>query len=140
MSSVYTTHTTLHGKEERMPIQVRMRRSIHNAVVRYCGAAGINIGKFYESSVIQMMMLEPVEFTPLLVIKPEPRENNLDDQIEEVILIDELQEVVKLLPPEKKLHVLHKKKLAKLLKRCQKLNQRGDPLEKLMKEVISRLV
>lgn len=98
-------------------------------------------GQFYEEAGILFMDINPPPMAKVhKIIIPDKGEVSLDDQIEEVILIDELQEVVKLLPPEKKLHVLHKKKLAKLLKRCQKLNQRGDTLEELMKEVISRLV
>ena len=126
-------------QEKRDNHCIRLRASIHKAVKQYCGSAQINIGQLYEEAAIMFMEVYPVAGNVLIVDKKD-RENNLDDQIDEIILIDELQDALKTLNPERKLHLVKKKKLAKLLKRGRRLNHRGELLEELMKEAIGYLV
>ena len=138
-STVHTVHTVHSNSEKRTSVQIRMRKSIHETASRYCAFARMNIGQFYEEAVILFMDLNPMDGT-LLIVERNERESCLDDQIEEVILIDEFEDAMRVLSPERKLHINKKKRLAKLLRRCQKLNQRGERLEELMKTAVSYLV
>ena len=101
----------------------------------YCHKTKITGGQFYEEAGILFMDINPPPMGKLhKIINPERCEQNLDDQIEEIILIDELEDALKHVNPDRELHLVKKKMFAKFLKRCQKLNQRGERLEELMKE------
>ena len=140
-STVRTVRTVHSNIERRRPIEVRMRKSNHEAFMEYCHITKRTAGQFYEEAGILFMDIYPPPMAKVHnIIVPDREEQSLDDQIDEVILIDELYEAVRTLSPERKVHINKKKKLAKLLKRGRKLNQRGDRLEELMLEAVGYLV
>lgn len=130
--TVHTVHN-----EKRFPTEIRLRRTIHEVVKRYCGNSGITLGDFYEGAAILFMDLNPVEFFGVNLITPERRQQALDDQLREIVCIDELEgfiENVKTL--RNGLHVSRKKEGIAILKNCEKINNRSERLEALIQEAI----
>ena len=134
-STVHTVHTVHH--EPRFPVEIRMRKSIHGVVRRYCGNSDMSFGEFYERAAIMFMDVNPVEFFGANVIMPEICQQNIDDQLREIICVDELQDFLSKAKLVKgTLHVSKKKTAIGILKECSKINKRSDELEALMYEVM----
>jgi len=139
--NTYTTpHTphTLHPPEKREPTQIRLRRSIHEAVAKYCGLERIMIGQFYEEAAIMFMDLNPPKAAPpIMVVQRGERGQSLDEELQEIICVDELRDFLEGVRQLKNsLHVTRKKEGITILKNCNKVNNRGEELEALMREAI----
>jgi len=138
--SVYTTHTTLHNnKEERIPVQIRMRRSVHKVVGNYIKKT-MSYGQFYEEAAILFMDINPKEFSPLVVEKLErPRQNGVQGRMQELVCVDEFTEFVELLgrdnPDNQRLRSIRRGQFIELLKKCEKIKTWGDQLVALIEEV-----
>ena len=83
------------------------------------------------------MDLNPPSSDFILVPVIEKTEKLFEDELEEIILIEELSTEMKNLTLGKKTYIGKKKRLLRLLKRCQKIDIRGERLEKLIKEAMS---
>lgn len=135
-STVHTVHTV--HSEKRLPVEVRMRRSIHDVIRRYCGNADMTIGEFYERSAILYMDLNPVEFFGANIIIPDRRQQNIDDQLREIISVEELKDFIdKTAVLKKPFHISKKKEAISILKECSKINNRSEELETLIREVMN---
>ena len=136
-STVRTVHT-VHPPEVRVPTEVRMRRSIHNAVMRYCGSERITAGQFYEEAAILLMGMEPINGVHVITVRPPERERNLDEELQEIICIEKLENFIETKKPFKgKLHVNSKDSLLKILRECRKVKNRSAELEALMTEAMA---
>lgn len=136
-NALHTVHTVHNNIESRSPVEIRMRKSVHAVFMDYCHRVKITAGQFYEEAGILFIDINPPPMgTVFNIVTHENGEQNLDDQLEEIILIEELSSEMKHLHRGKTIHVTKKKRLVKLLKRCQKLDIRGDKLEALMKEAM----
>ena len=121
-----------------MPTEIRMRRSIHDAVMRYCGSERITAGQFYEEAAVLLMGIEPINGVNIIAVKPPERERNLDDELQEIICIEKLEKFIEEVADFKhRLHVNRKDELLKLLKECRKVKKRSPELDALMDEVMT---
>lgn len=115
-----------------------MRRSIHDAVMRYCGSERITAGQFYEEAAVLLMGIEPINGVNIIAVKPPERERNLDDELQEIICIEKLEKFIEEVADFKhRLHVNRKDELLKLLKECRKVKKRSPELDALMDEVMT---
>ena len=133
--TTHTTHTTLH--EERKPIQIRMRQSVHDAVGRYCGKE-MTYGQFYEEAAILFMDLNPVNGALLIVEKPKQHDPSFEDSLQEMIIIDEIEELLdNLRRINGKIHYKRKKDFLGIVKQYQKIKVPSDRLQRLVREAKS---
>lgn len=141
-SVLHTLHT-LHHNEKRDVQSIRMKKSIHGVVSRYCGFAEMNVGQFYEEAAILFMDLNPVNGSLLVVNSPEKRmkENNFEGRMLELVCIDELEDFIERVDKIKRggveIHRSNIKTLLKILKACNKISQRSQHLETLMSTAMS---
>ena len=136
-STPHTPHT-LHTKEKRQPINIRLRRSLHDVFMKYCAGEDMTAGQFYEEAAILFIDLNPVIGSVFVFEKPErqTRNNGFEERMGELICIDELEDFVERIDKIKKsgveIHRSNVKTLLKILKECNKISQRSQHLETLM--------
>jgi len=65
----YTVSTVkyTHKKEQRIPISIRVRNSVHSGVSTYCRMSGMTIGEFYELAAIAYMEKNPVDGLTIII-------------------------------------------------------------------------
>jgi len=134
-STVHTVHTV---HEKRVPIEIRMRKSIHDAVGRYIRNS-MTHGQFYEEAAILFMDINPpLNSAPITVIRLENKDQSLDDALQEMIVLDVLTVFLERLRQIKGvIHVSNKKNFRGIIKEYQKVKSPSDNLIKLMKEAKS---
>ena len=141
-STPHTPHT-LHTKEKRQPINIRLRRSLHDVFMKYCVGSDMTAGQFYEEAAILFIDLNPVIGSVFVFEKPErqTRNNGFEDRMGELICIDELEDFVERVDKIKnsgvEIHRSNVKTLLKILKECNKIKTRSEHLETLMSAAMS---
>lgn len=137
----YTVHTVHSSKERRLPVEIRMRRSIHDTVGEYCGK-DMTYGQFYEEAAILFMDINPKSGMSLNVINPQMDENTIEDRMDELICIGNLEDFIRdvkrcISAGGNGLHHSKIKKLRKIINECKKINNRGEKLNKLINEALN---
>ena len=136
-STVHTVHTV--HREKRVPIEIRMRRSIHENVGRYCGKS-LSFGDFYEQAAILFMEINPKYESPINVSRPLIYDNDLEQNLSEIIYIGDLEDWLDVVRPIVNQGItLHKSKIKTLraiIKECKKLNTRSEKLNQLLQEAL----
>ena len=141
-STPHTPHT-LHTKEKRQPINIRLRRSLHDVFMKYCAGADMTAGQFYEEAAILFIDLNPVIGSIFVFEKPErqTRNNDFEERMGELICIDELEDFVERVDKIKnsgvEIHRSNVKTLLNILKECNKIKTRSERLETLMSKAMS---
>jgi len=141
-SAPHTPHTLHHysDKEKRLPINIRLRRTIHDEFMRYCALSHITAGQFYENAGIFYMDLNPIpEGTVLVVSKPEKR-NNLKDRTMILRCIQDLQKLIESLEryTSQRLPIPTNlmEKLCQIFDKYDKINNPSDELNGLIEEAL----
>jgi len=115
-----------------------MRKSVHGVVGTYLEKT-MTYGQFYEEAAILFMDLNPKDFSPLVVEQlARPRQNGVQDRMQELVCIDEAMELVELLisdnPENQRKRHSRRKQFIELLKNCNKIKTWGDTLISLIEE------
>jgi len=138
-SAIHTLHT-LHGKNE--PINIRMRKSFHEAFMRYCNLTGMKAGRFYEQAGLLFMDINPIDGVMIVVENTENGsvQTSIEDKMTEIIIIGELEEWLEIVRPLVNQGVeLHKSKiksLRQIVRETKNLNTRSDKLNQLLQEAL----
>lgn len=134
--TTHTTHTTLH--EERKPIQIRMRQSVHDSVGRYCGKE-MTYGQFYEEAAMLFMDVNPKPLPHnITLVRLERHDQGFEDSLQEMIVVDELEELLgKLRLVNGKIHRTRKKDFLGIVKEYKKVKTPSENLQTLMREAKS---
>ena len=136
-SVAHTTHTLHSNKENKTPINIRMRRTRHERNMKYCALAEMDAGTFYEKASSLYIQINPVDGMVLVVEKPSDthRIRGFDDELQEMIVRDDLDTLLsKLKQVNGPLHISKKKQFLSVIKQYQKLNTPSDELRELMHE------
>jgi len=113
-------------------------KAVHIEWSRFCKShPTMSKAELTEKALIYGMLTIPNKNVLIQIDSPDKKCESLDDQLDEIILIEELSTEMKHLHMGKTIHITKKKRLLKLLKRCQKLDIRGNKIETLMKEAMS---
>lgn len=135
--TVYSTHSTVHSKEKRESIQIRMRKSIHDAVGNYCGKT-MTYGQFYEEAAILFMDINPKDGMLLVVEKPNKEDSSLKDKMLELILIPELERWVESTRDfSGKIHPNKLKTLYKIIEKSTKIYNKSEKMQSLLEEAVN---
>lgn len=138
--SVHTTHTTLHKNEERKPIQIRMRKSVHKTVGGYIEKT-MSYGVFYERAAILYMDVNPVDRTILVINGAESETTDLDQLMLIMECTQELEEMLIRLKRMISQGVKFQKKtladLRKVFAKCRKVKNKSDDMETMIREAIT---
>lgn len=139
-STVRTVHTVHTIKEKRLPIEIRLRKSIHSNVMTYCALARMTAGQFYEEAAILFMDLNPVEGAVLIVEKPNKEDPSLKDRMLELMLIPELERWIGSTENVSgKLHPNKIKRLYKIIEQSGKIYNKSDKMQELLEEALNRV-
>jgi len=135
-NALHTLHT-LHEKKDQ--VQIRMRKSLHKAFMKYCAITDMAAGQFYEQAGILFMDLNPPPEPNLLVVsKSKQHDQGFEDSLQEMIVVDELEELLgKLRLVNGKIHRTRKKDFLGIVKEYKKVKTPSDNLQTLMREVKS---
>lgn len=96
-SAPHTPHTLHHYNKEdrREPINIRIRRAIHDQFMKYCALTDMTAGQFYEQAGILFMDLNPPPEPNLLIIsKPKQKNTSIRDKVKSSILVKKLKPIV----------------------------------------------
>ena len=139
-STPHTPHT-LHSKEEkRHPINIRLRRSIHSAVMTYCGNE-VTAGQFYEEAAILFMDLNPKQEAFVVIERPHKNGVSLKDRMLDMICVGELSEIIPRLKfAKEKGYNIHKnvlESMRKIFDKCYRVSEPSVELSRLIEEALS---
>ena len=139
-STPHTPHT-LHSKgEKRTPINIRLRRSIHNAVMTYCGNE-VTAGQFYEEAAILFMDLNPKQEAFVVIERPYKNGVSLKDRMLDMICVGELTEIIpRLKHASEKGYNIHKnvlESMRKIFDKCYRVSEPSKELSSLIEEALS---
>lgn len=139
--ALHTLHT-LHRKEEkRTQICVRMRKSIHDAVGKYCAIENMTIGQFYEEAGILFMDINPPTNAKLIVNKVEVSQTDLKERVLQQICMNEAETLAdnlrKISNQGNGIHPNKLQSIYKFFKEYTKLSNPPDELNALVEEILS---
>lgn len=138
-SVAHTPHTLHNNKEQRHPINIRIRRSIHNIFMEYCGT-DMTAGQFYEEAGILFMDLNPKDRSIFIVEKPQRNNLSVKGRMLTMICTQELEDVIpvlkRLTDNGRKIHKNLLERLSKTFDKCYKINTPNAELKVLIEEAL----